>query len=193
MLHHQLAMYFAALPCPPLPLLAFKESDKSQKQKGHCSYDLIAHYLMLAMCADDRQRNKLRKRRQEQCVARLLSALDKTEDVDAAYTHYQRFTADYISAFEQADLGVLFAPLDSVQLRDPVHGVCCEWSAGQDILHDEAAQVTALGYSGTPYRALLQAALDRFRRGRERDAAAEAAKGAKVAVVDTEDVMVHVY
>ena len=59
-LMEQIAMYFAALPCPPMPILAARESDGRLEPTN--SHDLLAALLIQAMHVNNKELNEKRKK-----------------------------------------------------------------------------------------------------------------------------------
>ena len=59
-LMEQIAMYFAALPCPPMPILAARDSDGRLEPTN--SHDLLAALLIQAMHVNNKELNEKRKK-----------------------------------------------------------------------------------------------------------------------------------
>ena len=151
----QIAMYMTALPCPPLPLRVCKitgakaDDDEDEKYYYGSSHDNLARLLLAAMRRGRCDLNEERRLKQTEVTLALVRTLDKepqpqTPDdarrfQERALTAYQRFTADYIAAFE--DPGT---PTPAVEFLDParverghkVHHTCASYMAAQDILHE---------------------------------------------------------
>ena len=154
----QLNACVAALPCPPLPI-------ETNSDRVGCSFDLIAHFLLLAMTTPDPVMHERRRRRQTEIEARLQSDLKGCTSAAEAYVHFQRYTAEYICAYaDDGNIGVRFMPMDYVRSGDMVHTVCAAWSGGQDTLsrRTEGAR-TGKEYVTETYTNLIQAALARSR------------------------------
>ena len=101
-LMEQMAMYFAALPCPPLPIMACRENAAGEDRlDAHNSHDLLAEFLLHAMHLDNKQLNEKRKLFQQNVTRRLLDALNAQPEPgpERSYYLFQQFTADYIQAF----------------------------------------------------------------------------------------------
>lgn len=130
-LMEQMAIYFAALPCPPLPVLAARGDD------GHLepcnSHDLLASFMLRAMMLDSKELNERRKMFQIDSTKRLLTAFMANPEPGPERVYYlcQQFTADYISAFSTQPQGVHFAPIDDIPIKHKLHTACCGWNAGQ--------------------------------------------------------------
>lgn len=139
-LMEQVAMYMAALPCPPMPLM-LSDSDGPQYCNSH---DFIASLLLNAMALGNVALNEERKRKQVELTNQLLSRLallsrieEASKKEEAAYTHFSEFTAGYICAFASIDVGVTFLPLADVASGDTVHKACCSWDRAQRIILKE--------------------------------------------------------
>ena len=140
-------MYMAALPCPPMPLmvsdvvLCQPEGKREKKNEAnYCnSHDFIASMLLNAMKLGDIKLNEQRKIKQVELTEKLLCqmAADETVSVEKAYNHFSEFTAGYICAFANIDVGVTFLPLDDVKQSDNVHRACCSWNRAQGIILKE--------------------------------------------------------
>lgn len=75
----QVAMYMAALPCPPLPLIVRQSlSEDEDKECYKNSHDLIATLLLGAMGQGNEALNKQRKEKQLQLTETLLKKLHKS-------------------------------------------------------------------------------------------------------------------
>ena len=123
-LMEQMAIYFAALPCPPLPVMAAR--DKDGRIVPSNSHDLLARCMLEAMRCDNKAMNEKRKafqvrhshslchslalplisvvltwRKQIEATKRLLDAFSSSPEPGPERVYYlcQQFTADYISAF----------------------------------------------------------------------------------------------
>jgi len=165
----QVAMYMAALPCPPLPLVI-------QQQEGHeeCyknSHDLIANLLLVVMMHQDAKLNEMRKAKQMDLTRQLLLNLRKAgENLDKAYTAFSEFTAGYICAFANIDVSVHFMPMDHVMKNDSVHKACCSWHKAQEmILHkakgkedEQQSLILKSDVSNFSYQELLMLHCKRF-------------------------------
>lgn len=132
----QVAMYMSALPCPPLPLVVKQEiSEDEDKECYKNSHDLIATLLLGAMSQGDTQQNARRKAKQTELTETLLEKLKGADgDVDRAYTACAEFTAGYVCAFMNLNVGVRFMPLDHVVRGDSVHRAFCSWHRAQEII-----------------------------------------------------------
>ena len=132
----QVAMYMAALPCPPLPLIVRQAiSEDEDKECYKNSHDLIATLLLGAMGQGNVALNKQRKEKQQQLTETLLRKLQASEgQVDRVYNACSEFTAGYVCAFMNLDVTVSFMPLDHVVQGDSVHRACCSWHKAQEII-----------------------------------------------------------
>jgi hypothetical protein len=166
----QVAMYMAALPCPPMPLLITGEDydedgePKKTPKKSYCnSHDFIASLLLNAMVLGNQALNSQRKSKQIELTDKLLKQMSTmksgAKDVDKAYSYFSEFTAGYICALASIDVGVTFLPLIDVEQHDNVHKACCSWNRAQAILSKEEPVANMEGKS---YRDLLQMHCERF-------------------------------
>jgi hypothetical protein len=132
----QVAMYMAALPCPPLPLIVKQAiSEDEDKECYKNSHDLIATLLLGAMSQGNVALNKQRREKQQQLTETLLKKLHASEgQVDRVYNACSEFTAGYVCAFMNLDVTVSFMPLDRVEQGDSVHKACCSWHKAQEII-----------------------------------------------------------
>ena len=163
----QVAMYMASLPCPPLPLIVNHDEDDS-KRKYCNSHDFIASLLLTAMANGNNNLNEGRKKKQIELTETLLTKLGSLEvpiDVDKAYTHFSEFTAGYICAFANIDVGVTFLPLADVEMGDSVHKACCSWNRAQSIILRE----TEKDERQKKYRELLLVHCERFQKTNDND------------------------
>ena len=163
-LMEQMAIYFAGLPCPPLPVMsAWGEDGRVAPCNSH---DILALNLYQAMKCDNRELNEKRKAFQIDATRRLITAFAATPEPGPERVYYlcQQFTADYICAFAAQPRGVHFAPIDDIQPGEPIHTACCGWSAGQDIIHTpKEARRPATAFSRLSYRELIMAHYARVR------------------------------
>ena len=153
----QVAMYMAALPCPPMPLLVKQEiEDEDEDYPSECyknSHDLIASLLLIAMHHGDTQLNEHRKAKQTELTKKLLSTLqnlpteNEQDAVQIAYTAFSEFTSGYICAFANIDVSVSFMPMDYVVQNDCVHKACCSWHKAQEVILFKAKQMKTKGDS----------------------------------------------
>ena len=163
----QVAMYFASLPCPPLPIMAVREcaSAEDDDVPTICSsHDLLAQMLLHAMYKGNKALNEKRKTFQIDVTRRLIDALNAkpAPGPERTYFLFQQYTADYIAAFANQPRGVHFASFDEVPRGHIVHRSCCSWNAAQDIQHlPKGQQKTAKEYANFEYRALIQLHCDR--------------------------------
>jgi hypothetical protein len=138
----------ASLPCPPLPLIVSNQDDGERK---YCnSHDFIASLLITAMMHGNATLNEERKKKQLELTEKLLRELAACQgDVGKAYGHFSEFTAGYICAFANIDVGVTFMPLSEVEIGDVVHKACCSWNRAQGIiLGEEPSSEQSSDYSG---------------------------------------------
>ena len=144
----QIAMYMTALPCPPLPIRV-NDKDDDQKQQYGSSHDTLARLLLAAMRRGRCDLNEMRRKEQTRVTLALVRALDaepppKTPEDERrfqarALQAYQRFTADYIAAFEDpgaAMRAIEFLAPEDVEREHRVHRTCASYMAAQDILHE---------------------------------------------------------
>ncbi len=182
----QVAMYMAALPCPPMPLLVNdivacnnnnrknsneeedededqgrKEEEKTSSPKYCNSHDFIASMLLNAMALDDKKLNEQRKIKQMELTDKLLQQL-KAGDPGKAYTYFSEFTAGYICAFANIDVGVTFLPMDDVKNGDAVHRACCSWNRAQSIILREPEKTPGAPLDKMGYKDLLALHCGRF-------------------------------
>ena len=159
----QVAMYMASLPCPPLPLIV--NHDEGGSERKYCnSHDFIASLLLNAMASGNNNLNDERKKKQIELTETLLTklgGLGEPVDVDKAYTHFSEFTAGYICAFANIDVGVTFLPLADVEMGDSVHKACCSWNRAQCIILRESDK----DEGHKKYRDLLLVHCERFKKG----------------------------
>jgi hypothetical protein len=149
-LREPVAMYMAALPCPPLPLIVTRHGKESYAN----SHDLIASLLVGAMSMNDDGLNAQRKSKQVELIDRLLQNIRAAGgNLDRAYSAFSEFTAGYICAFINIDVSVSFMPLDRVERNDSVHSVCCSWHRAQEVILLRSRS------RGTPSEAQIQALL----------------------------------
>ena len=162
----QVAMYFASLPCPPLPVYALREhaqhcddDDEAETPIICSSHDILAQMMLHAMHKNDQASNAKRKTFQIDVTRRLLEALNVTPPPgpERTYFLFQQYTADYISAFSMQSKGVRFATLDDVPRGHAVHMSCCSWNAAQDIQHaPPPKRRTAADYAKLEFRGLIE-------------------------------------
>ena len=167
MVMEQVAMYMAALPCPPMPLMVLApETDTPQrKQRAYCnSHDFIASLLLTAMAHGNTKLNEERKAKQVELTEKLLKQMGslKELDVDQAYAYFSEFTAGYICAFANIDVGVTFLPLNDVESKDNVHKACCSWNRAQSIILKEESTTTNESFEKMTFRDLLLLHCHRF-------------------------------
>jgi len=144
-LMEQVAMYMAALPCPPLPLIVQQEqAEDFPKTCYKNSHDLIASLLLLTMSHGDARLNEERKAKQLELTDRLLQTLGAAkQDIGKAYEAFSEFTSGYICAFANIDVSVSFMPMDHVTEGDCVHKACCSWHRAQEVILYKAALLHA--------------------------------------------------
>ena len=135
-LMEQVAMYMAALPCPPLPLIVHQEmEDDLPKECYKNSHDLIASLLILAMQCGDAKLNEKRREKQTELTNKLLQKLKNcNNNTNLAYEACSEFTAGYICAFANINVSVNFMPLHYVNQNDFVHKACCSWHKAQEVI-----------------------------------------------------------
>jgi hypothetical protein len=76
----QVAMYMAALPCPPMPLVVRQAISEDEDQECYKnSHDLIATLLLGAMSLGNTAQNAQRKEKQTQLTDTLLKKLSASE------------------------------------------------------------------------------------------------------------------
>ena len=132
----QVAMYMAALPCPPLPLIVQQEiSEDEDRQCYKNSHDLIATLLLGAMGMGNAVLNKQRQEKQMELTDKLLCNIQAAQgDAAKAYTAFREFTAGYICAFMNIEVTVTFMPLERVDQNDSVHKGACSWHRAQEVI-----------------------------------------------------------
>lgn len=166
----QVAMYMASLPCPPLPLIVNENNDNPSERQYCNSHDFIASLLLNAMACGNNNLNQERKKKQIELTEGLLKNLGNLSvpiDVDKAYTHFSEFTAGYICAFANINVGVTFLPLTDVEIDDVVHKACCSWNRAQSIILREGDHGGA--YHQKKYRELLLVHCERFNKKNDED------------------------
>ena len=162
-LFEQVAMYFASLPCPPLPVLAVRDCPDTDDELNGApvicsSHDLLAEMLLHAMYKDNQLLNAKRKVFQVDVTRRLMDAIRAKPPPGPERTYFllQQYTADYISSFAMQPRGVHFAAMADVPRGHAVHKALCSWSAAQDIQHVAADQrKTAKQYGALEFRELI--------------------------------------
>ena len=170
-LMEQVAMYMAALPCPPMPLVVDQEEEDRKYTNSH---DLIAYLLLLAMSQRNQRLNEERKVKQKELTEKLLGQLQgKDLQWQEAYCAFSEFTAGYICAFANINVLVSFMPADYVQRHDCVHKACCSWHKAQEIILHKGAgsdenssmqeRLMHMDFSHLSYGQLLQLHCKRFR------------------------------
>lgn len=147
----------AALPCPPMPLMIMTQEEEEDETIAHAttsstktycnSHDFIASLLVMAMSHGDQKLNEERKAKQIELTKNLLHQMttlaqdDDVKDnknliVEKAYSYFSEFTAGYICAFANINVGVTFLPWMDVNPQDKVHKACYSWIQAQSILYD---------------------------------------------------------
>jgi len=130
-LMEQLAMYAAALPCPPIPV------QLPTQEEPTTSHDLLVGLLIAAMTRSNRTLNEVRKATQMELTQTFLDAAMTAADTGAMYGHCKAFTAEYIHAFDDVNTctpSVQFLNYDDVPMESKIHKAACSWNAAQDIL-----------------------------------------------------------
>ena len=126
----QLAMYFVAWPCPPLPVLVSGELTTS--------HDLLAGLLMLAMTRNNAGLNKERESRQVLLTNEFVTQCVGCSTAQEMFEHCKRFTGEYVHAYDDAGTstsGFCFVEMDQMEKGDKTHKAICAWNAGQDIMY----------------------------------------------------------
>jgi hypothetical protein len=126
----QLAMYFTALPCPPLAILL--NGDETT------SHDLLAGLIMLAISRNDKALNDVRKEKQTRLVDELLERGLGCLTLSEMYDNCRQFTGEYIHAFDDKGActsGLLFVPMQDVTKGSKAHKAMCSWNAAQEIIY----------------------------------------------------------
>lgn len=173
----QVAMYLTALPCPPLPMKVRLVPSSSSAGGGEddeeactviSSHEVLMVALIEAMRQNNRELNLKRKDMQLQLTDKLICALEQAADVQAAFDACQRFTAEYILAFDDPERpgpNVQLMPMDHVEKRDKVHLATCSWHAAQDIQHmvDTSQRRTAAQFATMTYSELIQEHMHRVK------------------------------
>jgi hypothetical protein len=150
------AMAIAALPCPPMPIMACRESDGEcscveQELQSCSSHDLLAHLMNLASTTATEKRNAQRSALQTEVQAALFKAVDawqKLNDphclhrrlppVDWTYETMGKFTRNYIRTYmpdPSKEQDVRFLPYLQVDRTHPVHRKALEFQKAQDVLY----------------------------------------------------------
>lgn len=147
----QIAIYMTALPCPPLPIIIIVAGGQ---RKITTSHDVLAGLLYAAMHRSSPALNEQRRKKQLDITDRIISELEvigarlrsddnnntaaTTTSSEAAYEACQKFTAEYILAFDDvgyATPSVMFVPMKDVPQHSSVHSAACSWHAAQEIMH----------------------------------------------------------
>ena len=157
----QIAMYCAALPCPPLPVQLVDEGIITT------SHDVLAGLLLLAITRNNQELNKQRKETQTRLVGEFLGACVDCQDVPTLYEHCKRFTGQAIHAFDDAGgstPAVVFLDMGDMAKGDKVHKAMASWNSAQDIIYvkDPACRRNAAMFAAMDTVGMLQAHLDRL-------------------------------
>lgn len=169
----QIAMYLVGLPCPPIPLSVdvtkflkkggvFTGEEVSDR-KICSSHDILAGLILGAMQRNDQKLNAIRQKKQSTITQTFLNTLDTLDeaDVDSMYRECQKFTAEYLLAFDdpfQPNPSFQMHPMEDTKIGDNVHNSSCSWSSGQDILFEPDAQKrrTANQFKLLSYRDIIK-------------------------------------
>ena len=169
----QIAMYLVGLPCPPIPLSVdvtkyMKKGgvftgEEISNRKICSSHDILAGLILAAMKRNDQALNAIRRQKQETITQTFLHTLDTLDesDVDGMYKECQKFTAEYILAFDdpsQPNPSFQMHTMDETKIGDNVHSSACSWSSGQDILFESNPKnrKTASQFKLLSYRDIIQ-------------------------------------
>ena len=169
----QIAMYLVGLPCPPIPLSVdvtkfLKKGgvftgEEVSNRKICSSHDILAGLIVVAMKRGDKNLNAIRQKKQTTINETFLDTLDALDesDVDSMYKECQKFTAEYLLAFDdpsQPNPSFQLHPMEDVKKGDNVHHSSSSWSSGQDILFEPNTQKrrTADQFKLLSYRDIIQ-------------------------------------
>jgi hypothetical protein len=159
----QIAMYCAALPCPPLPVQLVEEGETVVTT----SHDVLAGLLLLAVIRNNTELNEKRKVRQTQLVAEFLEKGTACTDVATLYEHCKRFTGEAIHAFDDAGgstPAVMFLEMSAIAKGEKVHKAMASWNSAQDIIYvkDVGRRRNAAAFGAMDTACLFQVHLDRM-------------------------------
>lgn len=175
------AMVVAALPCPPMPVMASRELEGESSftdSAGACcsSHDLIAHLMNIACtCATERQ-NKVRAELQIKLHAELFDEVDEWRrsepdpkivlpPVDWSYRVLGNFTRRYIQSYmpdPSREQDVRFIPLHEIDRTHFVHARALEYQKAQDTMYGKCRAVWLRGYDVMSYAELVQMSILRI-------------------------------
>jgi hypothetical protein len=173
------AMIVAALPCPPLPVMASREAqgECSFTEEACCSsHDLIAHLMNIACTHATEAQNRHRARLQVRLHADLFDTVDEwgkrsresslLPPAEWSYTLLCDFTRKYIRCYmpdpsRQQD--IRFLPLCDIDRTHPVHVKALEFQKGQDTLYGNVGtHLISRSYDVMSYAELVQVSVARI-------------------------------
>jgi hypothetical protein len=173
------AMIVAALPCPPMPVMASREvEDEPGCYEGKCcsSHDLLAHLMNIACTAATEKQNCTRALLQAGIQEEMFSKVDEWKAGNDASVHamlppaewsYQLmgdFTRKYVQSY-MADPAraqdVRLLPMSDINRTHPVHIRALEFQKAQDLLYGKCAMITR-DYERMSYAELVQVSVARI-------------------------------
>ena len=173
------AMIVAALPCPPMPVMASKEmEDDAGFYESKCcsSHDLLAHLMNIACTTATEKQNARRAKLQAALQAGLFDAVDAWKEeqkhkgemllppVEWSYQVMSEFTRKYVQSYmsdPSKDQDVRFMPLGDVDRMHAVHVKALEFQKAQDMLYGKCSMITR-DYDRMSYAELVQVSVARI-------------------------------
>lgn len=164
------AMVVAALPFPPLPVMASREleGEASCTEQACCSsHDLIAHLMNIACTVATEEQNRRRAEVQAKIHADLFSAIDAWQSqpqdkegdplflppAEWSYRLMCDFSRRYIQSYmpdPEKTQDVRFLPLRDIDRAHMVHRKALEFQKAQDVLYGKCKMLT-VGRRGKQY------------------------------------------
>ncbi len=170
------AMIVASLPCPPMPIMASKESAEDAgfyESKCCSSHDLLAHLMNIACTTATDKQNLARAHRQAKIQAELFDKVDawKAENhqqslppAEWSYQVMGEFTRKYVQSYmadPARDQDVRFLPLVDIDRTHAVHVKALEFQRAQDLLYGRCGMI-ARDYDRMSYAELVQVSVARI-------------------------------
>ena len=180
------AMIVAALPVPPMPVMASREVDGDLFSGSSCcsSHDLLAHLMNIACTCATAQQNAARAELQIKLQADLFEAVDdwhrdEKDDtlvlppINWTYKALGDFTRKYVQSYmpdPTRDQDVRFLPVHDIDRTHPVHARAIEFQKAQDLLYGKCRLLTvarrgeryARSYESMSYAELVQMSIARI-------------------------------
>ena len=178
------SMILAALPVPPMPILACKElgderSYVEAELKAISSHDLLAHLMNICCTVVSSARNEQRRIMQEKLQEdELFSKLDAWQEkndpggekqllppVELSYSILGNFTRKYVQSYMQDPnkvQDVRFIPLQDVDREHVVYRKALEFHRAQDVLYGPCCFAGGLGEKMPEYAELVQHSVRRI-------------------------------